>query len=90
VSVKAERFIAIAKDIVLFVGGLSGIAYQQITNNINPLLLLIFAIMTGTPGVVNIISLWRGGISIGSQSLPSPPSQQQPDSQPYSADKRLP
>jgi hypothetical protein len=87
VSVRAERFIAIAKDVILFVGGLSGIAYQQITNNINPLLLLIFATMTGIPGLMNVISLWRSGMFTGSAQLPSQPSQPQSGSQPSSGDK---
>ncbi len=51
--------IAIAKDLILFFGGLAGIAYQQITNNVNIVLLLIFTAMTGVPGLTQIISLVR-------------------------------
>jgi hypothetical protein len=36
VSVNAEKAIMVAKDLILFAGGMSGIAYQQITNNVNP------------------------------------------------------
>lgn len=51
--------IAIVKDLVLFFGGLAGIAYQQITNNVNIVLLIIFTAMTGVPGLTQIISLVR-------------------------------
>lgn len=51
--------IAIAKDLILFFGGLTGIAYQQITGNVNIVLLMIFTAMTGVPGLLNIISLVR-------------------------------
>ena len=51
--------IAIVKDLILFFGGLAGIAYQQITDNVNIMLLLIFTAMTGVPGLTQIISLVR-------------------------------
>lgn len=60
--------IAIAKDAILFLGGLSGIAYQQVTGNVNFVFLAIFTAMTGIPGLTNLIFLLRGS----STDLPSP------------------
>jgi hypothetical protein len=57
---KPERRIAIAKDLILFFGGLTGIGYQQITGDVNTLLLVIFTAMTGVPGLTNLIALLRG------------------------------
>lgn len=53
------NLITIIKDLVLFFGGLAGIAYQQITNNVNPILLIVFTAMAGVPGITNIITLVR-------------------------------
>jgi len=68
--------IAIVKDLILFFGGLTGIAYQQITGNVNIVLLMIFTAMTGVPGLTNIISLVRNSPTV-SQSLPHPPQSSQ-------------
>lgn len=68
--------IAIAKDLILFFGGLIGIAYQQITGNVNVVLLMIFTAMTGVPGLMNIISLVRNSPTELPSSLPLPPPSQ--------------
>lgn len=62
--------ITIAKDFILFLGGLAGIAYQQITGNVNPLLLLVFTAMTGVPGVTHVIAILRGSATVSQSSLP--------------------
>lgn len=48
---------------VLLLAGLTGMAYQQWTGNINELLLLIFTSMTGMPGLAHLISLVRSSIT---------------------------
>lgn len=45
------------KSWILLLAGLTGIAFQQWTGNVNWILLLIFTTMTGVPGVAQIISL---------------------------------
>lgn len=73
---KPERRIAVAKDLILFLGGLSGIAYQQVTGNVNVVLLAVFTAMTGVPGLTNLISLWRGSVTeLQSRSPVSEPSE---------------
>lgn len=74
-----ERRIAIVKDLVLFFGGLAGIAYQQLTGNVNMVLLLIFTAMTGVPGLTNIISLIRSSPTVLRSSSP-PPQRSEPGS----------
>lgn len=80
-----DRAIAITKDVILFVGGLCGIAYQQYTNNVNWLLLLVFSSMTGIPGVLNIVALLRNTSAIAQSLPPSHSQQQQPHSRSESA-----
>jgi hypothetical protein len=72
--------IAVVKDLILFFGGLTGIAYQQITGNVNVVLLMIFTAMTGVPGLMNIISLVRNS------PTESPSSQHQQPSSPSALD----
>jgi len=67
VTTRTERAIAIGKDLVLFLGGLAGIFYQQLTGNVNFVFLAIFTAMTGVPGLTNLISILRGPV-IGSES----------------------
>jgi hypothetical protein len=75
VSTRTERIISVAKDLILFFGGLAGIAYQQISGNVNFTLLVIFTAMTGVPGLTNLITLLRGtAIKLPSQSPVLPPS----------------
>lgn len=78
VTQRAERIIAIVKDLILFFGGLAGIAWQQISGNINIYLLIIFVTMTGVPGLMNLVFLLRGTAT----GLSSPP----PVSSPSSSD----
>lgn len=67
----AERRIAIIRDQVLFLGGLAGIGYQQLTGNVSTTLLIVFTTMIGLPGLTNVISLLRGG---GATESPPPSS----------------
>lgn len=64
---RLDRLIGMLKDLILFLGGLAGIGYQQLTGNVNTVLLIIFTAMTGVPGLTNIISLLRAS-SINSSS----------------------
>jgi len=50
------------KDLILFIGGLSGIGYQQVTGDVNFILLAIFTAMTGVPGLTNLIAIMRGSV----------------------------
>lgn len=61
---RIRQKIAIVKDLLLFFGGLAGIAYQQVTNQVNITLLLIYTAMTGIPGLTNIIALWRNSATV--------------------------
>lgn len=75
VSTRLERIISVGKDLILFLGGLAGIGYQQISGNVNFILLAIFTAMTGVPGLTNLITLLRGTvIKLPSQSPVLPPS----------------
>ena len=74
VATKQDRRITIAKDLILFLGGLAGIAYQQITNNVNIVLLIVFTAMTGVLGLTNILSLLRNSPTVSPSSSPQRPS----------------
>lgn len=75
---KLEKAITVGRDLTLFVFGLAGIAYQQVTGNVNFVLLAIFTAMTGVPGLVNLIALSRG-LRIESES--SSQASQEPQSE---------
>jgi hypothetical protein len=45
-----SKFVVI-RDSALLVGGLAGIAFQQITGQINPLLIGVYMTMLGLPGL---------------------------------------
>lgn len=77
---RTQQTIAVAKDIVLFLGGLTGIAYQQITGNVHALLLLVFTAMVGIPGLVALWSLKDGATITVSRSSQSQESSQAPES----------
>lgn len=68
-----DQKIAMTKDMILFFGGLAGIAYQQLTGNVNFVLLAIFTVMVGLPGLTNLIPLMRGSITNSQSSLQVPP-----------------
>lgn len=69
-----QHRITVAKDVLLFVGGMVGIAYQTVTGHVNFALLAVFTAMTGVPGLTNMISLIRG-----SDTKPPSPSSPSPD-----------
>lgn len=74
-ATKTERAIAISRDLILFVFGLAGIAYQQVTGNVNFVLLAIFTAMTGVPGLLQLIGLTR---SLRTESQSSQSALQEP------------
>ncbi len=69
---ETDRRVTVARDLILFVFGLAGIAYQQVTGDVNAVLLGIFTAMTGVPGLTNLVSLLRGTPTGGSSSAPAP------------------
>lgn len=79
--VEPEKKIMVGKDIVLFLGGLTGIAFQQITGNVHPLLLLVFSLMAGIPGLTHLIMIVRAGITTEPSSSSFRDTQQSQDSQ---------
>jgi hypothetical protein len=73
-KLRIERRIAIAKDLILLIGGLAGIAYQTITGEVNIVLLAVFTAMTGAPGLTNLIGLVRSSATaLASQSQAAQP-----------------
>lgn len=50
----------IFKDLILFLAGLSGIAYMTVTGNVNLWLLIAFSSMAGATGFINFVMLLRG------------------------------
>lgn len=69
-----ERVLAVAKDTLLFLGGLSGIGYQQISGDVNTTLLVVFVAMTGVPGLTSLIALVRGPLTGSQPSSSASPS----------------
>lgn len=60
----------VVRDGLSYLFGLAGIAYQTLTGNVNPYLLIVFGAMTGVPGITSLISLVRG-LPTTQQSQPS-------------------
>lgn len=76
-SGRVEKAIAVTRDVILLVFGLAGIGYQQVTGEVNFVLLAIFTAMTGIPGLVNLLPLLRGLPTESQSSAPAstlPPS----------------
>ena len=72
--VSTDRIVSVTRDLLSYLGGLAGIAYQQVTGNVNVPLLAVYAAMTGIPGLVQLISLARGHVTESASSrFPSPP-----------------
>lgn len=82
---KLDHAISVTRDIVLLMFGLAGIAYQQVTGEVNFVLLAIFSTMTGIPGFVNLLPLLRGSAT-GSQSS-QPASTSPPTDSPSASEK---
>jgi hypothetical protein len=60
VNTTTERRIAVVKDTLLFVVGVGGIIWQQLTGDVNIPLLGVFTVMAGIPGLTNLPTLIRG------------------------------
>lgn len=67
----------LAKDLIMFLGGMGGIAFQQYLSSKgtepNLLFLAIFTLMTGVPGATNLIGLFRSQQRIESLQSSSAP-----------------
>lgn len=60
------------KSVILFLFGLTGIAYQQLTGQVNELLLGVFTLMAGIiPGVQAVARLVRSDTTSDSSSAAS-------------------
>jgi hypothetical protein len=70
----------VGRDTVLFVVGLAGIGYQQITGKVHWELLVVFGLMIGLPGISSLIQLVAGGSDITPSSSSSPPQASSPSS----------
>lgn len=74
--VRADRKIALAKDLGLYLLGFSGIVYQTLSGHVEPLLLATFILLAGVPGAENLISVIRSWPTsarpLSSASEPSP------------------
>lgn len=75
---RIDKAIAVGRDLFLFVFGCAGIAYQQLTGDVNFVLLAIFTAMTGVPGVTHLISLSRGMPRGSPTNAPSSPQASEP------------
>lgn len=69
---------AVFRDLLLLVFGLAGIGYQQVSGDVNFVLLAVFTTMTGIPGLINLIPLLRG---LPTNSRSSQPVSPQPESE---------
>jgi hypothetical protein len=76
---KKENTSALAKEWLLLLAGLAGIAYQLITDNVNIALLIAFMGMSGIPGFAHLLSLFRNS-PIVLQSSAHQPELQESDS----------
>lgn len=73
---RPERRSALAKEWLLLLAGLAGIAYQLINDDVNIALLLVFTTMTGVPGLAHVLSLIRNSPIVLQSSSSQPESQE--------------
>lgn len=59
-AASVQAGLTIFRDLTLWVGGLAGIAYQQLTGQVNGELLVVYTSMLGIPGVIGLVQLSRG------------------------------
>jgi hypothetical protein len=59
-TARVQAAAAVLRDISLWVSGLLGIAYQQVTGHVSVELLLTYMSMIGIPGAVALVQLSRG------------------------------
>lgn len=58
---KPERIVAISRDVTCLVLGLAGIAHQEVTGGVQPLLLTVYSVLLGIPTSLGIANLIRNG-----------------------------
>jgi len=70
--VKAKATFALVRDAICLAAGIFGILYQQVKEQINIELLLVYLTLVGTPGAIGLVHLIRGKPETdGTASLPS-------------------
>lgn len=77
---KIGAILTIVRDVLFLLWGFGGIAYQQLTGQVNPWLLAVYTTMLGIPGAIGLLQL-RGRPATrdtagSSSSSPSPASSQ--------------
>jgi hypothetical protein len=65
----------VIRDVIFLLGGVSGIAYQQVTGKVDGLLLMAYLVLLGVPGAAGLLALRQ-------PSTPGVPSQSPPSSSP--------
>jgi hypothetical protein len=71
--VKWQALKTVARDTLLYIWGFGGIAYQQLTGQVNPWLLGVYVTMLGIPGGIaagQLLLLLRGN---GKPTIPDTP-----------------
>lgn len=81
-EIKQQTWV-VAKDVILFSVGLTGIVYQQITGEVQEALLLVFTVMVGLPGALAVNALRLSSTIVSSSR--SSPSQEQSSESPKSS-----
>lgn len=80
---KWPALVTVVRDVGFLLVGFGGILYQQITNQVDVALLIVYTTMLGIPGAIGLLQLGRGRqetpSTAGQQSSPpssssSPPS----------------
>lgn len=73
------KWFVVFRDLILLIGGVTGIAYQEISNDVNLTFLGIYVAATGIPAVAHVFSLARLVTTV-----PPQPAQVSSSSQPES------
>lgn len=68
---RAERLLVICRDIACLVVGVGGIAWQQVTGQVQPELLTAYVGLLSGPAILHGLSLARGTGTTGTGSSPS-------------------
>ena len=69
-----SKAFAVVRDMLCLGLGIFGVAHQEITGHVSVDLLILYAVLLGTPGTIGLLNLARGKVQVSLTTEPSPPS----------------
>lgn len=80
-----SKAFAVIRDGLCLGLGIFGVAHQEITGRVNLDLLVLYAVLLGTPGTIGLIQLAKGKVQVSVTTEPPSPSPEPVSPQPSSS-----